>query len=109
MAKVLEQSPSTFARMREEDIRNNFLVQLNGQFQGNATGETFSAAGKPDILVKVSRVRRYVEAATPDFSSSDRTQATRRSQRRTAVDASDVLQGLSSYSTRFFCRTSARN
>jgi hypothetical protein len=53
MAKVLEQSPRTFARMDEEDIRNNFLVQLNGQFQGNATGETFSAAGKTDILIKV--------------------------------------------------------
>lgn len=53
MAVVLEQSPSTFAHMREEDIRNHFLVQLNGQFEGTATGETFSAAGKTDILVKV--------------------------------------------------------
>lgn len=53
MAKVLEQSPSTFGLMGEEDIRNNFLVQLNGQFLGSATGETFSAAGKTDILVKV--------------------------------------------------------
>jgi hypothetical protein len=53
MAKVLEQSPRMFAGFGEEDIRNNFLVQLNGQFLGNATGETFSAAGKTDILVKV--------------------------------------------------------
>lgn len=53
MAVVLEQSPSTFAALGEEDIRNHFLVQLNGQFQGNATGETFSAAGKTDILIKV--------------------------------------------------------
>lgn len=53
MAVVLEQSPSAFGHMREEDIRNHFLVQLNGQFEGTATGETFSAAGKTDILVKV--------------------------------------------------------
>lgn len=53
MAVVLEQTPSTFATLGEEDIRNHFLVQLNGQFQGNATGETFSASGKTDILVKV--------------------------------------------------------
>jgi hypothetical protein len=53
MATVLEQSPATFATLDEPDIRNHFLVQLNGQFQGNATGETFSAAGKTDILIKV--------------------------------------------------------
>lgn len=54
MAVVLEQSPATFAALGEEDIRNHFLIQLNGQFQGNATGETFSAAGKTDILIKVN-------------------------------------------------------
>ena len=54
MAMVLEQSPDTFAALGEEDIRNHFLIQLNGQFQGNATGETFSAAGKTDILIKVN-------------------------------------------------------
>jgi hypothetical protein len=54
MATVLEQNPATFASLDEPDIRNHFLVQLNGPFQGDATGETFSAAGKTDILIKVN-------------------------------------------------------
>ena len=39
--------------MEEEDIRNHFLVQLNGQYEGNATGETFNLTGKTDILIRV--------------------------------------------------------
>jgi hypothetical protein len=31
---VMERSPSAFASMGEEDIRQHFLVQLNGQFEG---------------------------------------------------------------------------
>ena len=27
--------------MKEEDLRQHFLVQLNGQYDGEATGETF--------------------------------------------------------------------
>jgi len=39
--------------MEEEDLRTHFLVQLNGQYEGQATGETFNAEGKVDILVRV--------------------------------------------------------
>ena len=39
--------------MGEEDIRQQFLVQLNGRFEGAATGETFNYEGKTDILVRV--------------------------------------------------------
>jgi hypothetical protein len=42
MATVMERSPTAFAAMREEDLRQHFLVQLNGQFDGAATGETFN-------------------------------------------------------------------
>lgn len=52
MTKVMERSPSSFAGMGEEDIRQHFLVQLNGQFEGEATGETFNANGKTDILLR---------------------------------------------------------
>ncbi len=52
MTKVMERSPQTFAKMDEEDIREHFLVQLNGQYEGQATGETFNAHGKTDILVR---------------------------------------------------------
>lgn len=52
MVRVMEYSPSAFAHMGEEDLRTHFLVQLNGQYQGQATGETFNYEGKTDILIK---------------------------------------------------------
>lgn len=52
MAQVMERSPSAFSSMGEEDLRQHFLVQLNGQFEGNATGETFNVGGKTDILLR---------------------------------------------------------
>lgn len=39
--------------MGEEDLRTHFLVQLNAQYQGNATGETFNYSGRTDILLRV--------------------------------------------------------
>ena len=54
MVRVMEQSPKAFEKIGEEDLRTHFLVQLNGQYEGNATGETFSNfQGKTDILIKV--------------------------------------------------------
>lgn len=52
MAEVMERSPSAFSKMGEEDLRQHFLVQLNGQFEGKATGETFNVSGKTDILLR---------------------------------------------------------
>jgi len=52
MATVLERSPRAFARAGEQAIRDHFLVQLNGQYQGEAMGETFNNEGKTDILVR---------------------------------------------------------
>jgi hypothetical protein len=52
MSLAMERSPSTFAKMGEEEIRDFFLVALNGQFQGMATGETFNFEGKTDILIR---------------------------------------------------------
>jgi hypothetical protein len=52
MVLVMEQSPKAFKGMGEEDLRTQFLVQLNGQYQGGATGETFNFEGKTDILVR---------------------------------------------------------
>jgi hypothetical protein len=52
MTKVMERSPHTFAKLGEEAIRDHFLVQLNSQYEGGATGETFNAAGKTDILIR---------------------------------------------------------
>jgi hypothetical protein len=52
MVLVMEQSPRAFAKMEEEDLRTHFLVQLNGNFEGAATGETFNYEGKTDILIR---------------------------------------------------------
>ena len=53
MVQVMELSPHAFSDMGEEDLRFHFLVQLNGAFQGQATGETFNFQGKTDILIRV--------------------------------------------------------
>jgi hypothetical protein len=52
MAKVIERSPANFASLNEEAIRDHFLIQLNGHYEGQASGETFNAAGKTDILLR---------------------------------------------------------
>lgn len=49
----MEQSPKAFETMGEEDLRTHFLVQLNAQYEGRATGETFNFQGKTDILIRV--------------------------------------------------------
>ncbi len=52
MVHVMERSPHAFRDMKEEDLRQHFLVQLNGQYEGQATGETFNFEGKTDILIR---------------------------------------------------------
>lgn len=52
MVHVMERSPSAFHHMDEEALRTHFLVQLNGHYEGQATGETFNYEGKTDILVR---------------------------------------------------------
>lgn len=48
----MERSPSAFKRMDEEALRTHFLVQLNGHYEGEASGETFNYEGKTDILIR---------------------------------------------------------
>lgn len=51
MGAVMEQYPEAFLHMEEEHLRAHFLVQLNGQYEGLATGETFNLKGKADIYL----------------------------------------------------------
>lgn len=53
MVQVMERSPKAFEKMGEEDLRTHFLVQLNSQYEGAATSETFNFQGKTDILIRV--------------------------------------------------------
>ncbi len=52
MSLVIERNPASFALLDEESIRDHFLLQLNGHYEGGATGETFNASGKTDILIR---------------------------------------------------------
>lgn len=52
MALVMERSPAAFSEMKEDDLRFHFLVQLNGHYEGQASGETFNYEGKTDILIR---------------------------------------------------------
>lgn len=52
MSLVFERNPSTFSKMDEENLRDMFLVSLNGHYEGMATGETFNRQGKTDILIR---------------------------------------------------------
>ena len=38
----------------------DFLVQLNGAYEGQATGETFNGEGKTDILIRVEGKNIFV-------------------------------------------------
>jgi hypothetical protein len=60
MAKVMERSPKAFAHMEEEFLRDFFLVHLNGHYKGQATGETFNASGKTDILVRAKDANIFI-------------------------------------------------
>lgn len=53
MVLVIERSPQAFRGMTEEHLRQQFLVALNAQYDGQATGETFNFGGKTDILIRV--------------------------------------------------------
>jgi hypothetical protein len=60
MSLVIERSPSSFASLDEEAIRDHFLIQLNGHYEGSATGETFNASGKTDILIRVENRNVFI-------------------------------------------------
>jgi len=53
LSLVIERNPSSFATLDEESIRDHILLQLNGHYEGAATGETFNSNGKTDILIRV--------------------------------------------------------
>ncbi|ARQ00080.1 hypothetical protein [Pseudorhodoplanes sinuspersici] len=60
MTLVMERSPSAFERLPEETLRDFYLVTLNSHYRGSATGETFNASGKTDILIRVDNKNIFV-------------------------------------------------
>ncbi|WP_239341609.1 hypothetical protein [Frankia sp. CiP3] len=49
---ALERSPSTVAKLGEEEIRDVLLITLNAVFEGHAAGEVFNGKGRTDILIR---------------------------------------------------------
>ncbi|WP_308387635.1 hypothetical protein [Acidithiobacillus sp. AMEEHan] len=60
MSLVIERNPGAFASLDEEAIRTHFLLQLNGHYEGTATGETLNAAGKTDILIRAENRNIFI-------------------------------------------------
>lgn len=60
MGIYIERNPKSFVELDEERIRDHFLLQLNGQFAGNATGETANGNGKTDILVRIGNRNVFI-------------------------------------------------
>ncbi|MAU10651.1 MAG: hypothetical protein CL607_12575 [Anaerolineaceae bacterium] len=60
MVTVMERSPKAFQDMDEESLRQHFLVQLNGHYEGQATGETFNYEGKTDILIRTDGTNIFI-------------------------------------------------
>lgn len=60
MAITMERSPQAFNEMNEENIRFHFLVNLNGIFRGDATGETFNYNGKTDIIIRINNKNIFI-------------------------------------------------
>lgn len=52
VGKQFERMPSTYKDKEEEHLRDHFLLYLEPNFEGSATGETFNRIGKTDILLK---------------------------------------------------------
>ncbi len=60
MSFVMERNPRVFSTAPEETIRDHYLVQLNGQYEGSATGETFNGHGDTDILVRDGSANLFI-------------------------------------------------
>jgi hypothetical protein len=50
--KAMERTPEPYLGATEETLRDALLPMLNSHFVGAATGETFNAGGKIDVLIR---------------------------------------------------------
>lgn len=60
MGLAMERSPTTFRNLTEPELRDFFLVVLNGHYEGAAAGEVFNCTGKTDILIRVENRNVFV-------------------------------------------------
>ena len=60
MGSTYERTPSSYAMMKEEDLRNTLLAALNGTYLGGAVGEAFRNNGKTDICIEEKNRAAFV-------------------------------------------------
>jgi hypothetical protein len=92
MVRVMERSPRALQNIDKETLRTNFLVQLNGHYEGQATGETFNYQSKTDVLIRSGDRNIFIAeckfwggpAKLPRFRKSSRTIRTIRRTRAAA-------------------------
>lgn len=60
VGKAIERMPSTYEGKTEEALRDHFLMFLEPQFEGSATGETFNKSGKTDILLRYQNSNVFI-------------------------------------------------
>jgi hypothetical protein len=60
VGKTFERLPSLYAGKEEEHLRDHFLMMLEPNFKGSATGETFNKTGKTDILLRYEGLNVFI-------------------------------------------------
>lgn len=60
VGKEFERLPSLYANKEEEHLRDHFLMILEPNFEGTASGETFNKTGKTDILLRHERSNVFI-------------------------------------------------
>ncbi len=60
VGKEFERLPSLYANKEEEHLRDHFLMMLEPNFKGTATGETFNKSGKTDILLRHEGLNLFI-------------------------------------------------
>ncbi len=60
VGRQYERMPSTYAGKDEETLRDHFLLFLEPNFRGSATGETFNKSGKTDILLRYEGANIFI-------------------------------------------------
>ncbi|WP_024333390.1 hypothetical protein [Desulfotignum balticum] len=60
VGKEFERLPSLYSGKEEEHLRDHYLMMLEPNFQGSATGETFNKTGKTDILLRHEGTNMFI-------------------------------------------------
>ena len=60
MGRTFETTPKTYSVHGEEELRDILLANLNGHYQGDASGETFRRSGKTDIRIEADDRAAFV-------------------------------------------------